>query len=253
MRRLIPLALLLTFTISCKKENDGVFSEEEIEDFVPLVVEENETSSQTFYSPRKASDFQKFIPEGYVEYEQIKGDLNKDGREDIVLIIKNTLKDKIIEQENQTLDRNRRGIIILFQQENGYEPVTRNYECFSSDQEDGGIYFPPDLIVSIEKGLLHLHYAYGRYGYWVYKFRYQNGNFELIGYDRSENFGSVTNSFVSVNYSTNKMWVKTNTNPDAEIEGEEIFQEKWVNLPPKPLLKLTEIKDFDELKLNLPL
>ncbi len=66
-----------------------------------------------------------FVPKGYVinKYEggisaegwdEIRGDLNKDGLEDAVLIIKGTDKSKIIQDEDRgTLDRNRRGIIVL--------------------------------------------------------------------------------------------------------------------------------------------
>jgi hypothetical protein len=58
-----------------------------------------------------------FLPKGYVIFENIKGDLNKDGIEDCVLIIKGTDKSKIVIDEYQgELDRNRRGIIVFVQQ-----------------------------------------------------------------------------------------------------------------------------------------
>src|SRR6187402_2481047 len=87
---------------------------------------------------KKLSDF---LPEGYVNFEKVNGDLNKDGIEDIVLIIKGTDKSKIIKDKYRgELDRNRRGIIILFNKKDHYELASKNYDCFSSENEDGGVY-----------------------------------------------------------------------------------------------------------------
>ena len=86
----------------------------------------------------------------------VKGDLNKDALEDIVLIIKGTDKSKIIEDENRgKLDRNRRGIIVLLNKGNYYQLAAENYDCFSSENEDGGVYFAAELNVEIKKGNLH--------------------------------------------------------------------------------------------------
>lgn len=94
-----------------------------------------------------------FIPDGYVLFEKVSGDLNKDKQEDCILIIKGTNKDKIVLNEyGEMVDRNRRGIIILFKNKNGYQKATENINCFSSENEDGGIYFPPDLIIGVERG-----------------------------------------------------------------------------------------------------
>ena len=63
-----------------------------------------------------------YLPKGYVIFEKIIGDLNKDGIEDCVLIIKGTDTSKIITDEYRgKLDRNRRGIIVLFNKKDHYE------------------------------------------------------------------------------------------------------------------------------------
>ena len=78
--------------------------------------------------------------------------LNKDGLEDCALIIKGPDKSKIVKDESRgELDRNRRGIIVLLQKNEGYELAVKNYDCFSSENEDGGVYFAPDLGVEITK------------------------------------------------------------------------------------------------------
>ena len=90
-----------------------------------------------------------FLPKGYVVFEKVNGDLNKDGIEDCVLIITGTDKSKIVTDEYRgKLDRNRRGIIVLFNKKDHYELAVKNYDCFSSANEDGGVYFPPELSYS---------------------------------------------------------------------------------------------------------
>lgn len=192
-----------------------------------------------------------FLPKGFEVFEKINGDLNKDGIEDCVLIIKATDKNNIITDEYRgQLDRNRRGIIILFKKHDHYELAVKNYDCFSSENEDGGVYFAPELSVEIKNGNLYTHYAHGRYGYWKYTFRFQNSDFELIGYDQSESRGPIIASETSINFLTKKKQEKVNTYANAEGE-EEVFKETWINISVNKLIKLSEIKDFDELNMTV--
>ena len=192
-----------------------------------------------------------FLPKGYVVFEKITGDLNKDSIDDCVLIIKGTDTSKIITDENRgRLDRNRRGIIVLFSKSGHYELAVKNYDCFSSENEDGGVYFPPELSIEIEKGNLYVHYGHGRYGFWKYTFRFQNSDFELIGYDASENRGPVVNSETSINFSTKIKQVKVNTNENA-VSGEEVFKTISKKIKIDQLLKLSNIKDFDQLDMSI--
>ncbi len=191
-----------------------------------------------------------FVPKGYVIFEKIKGDLNKDGVDDYVLIIKGTNKSKIItDQSRGKLDRNRRGIVILLNKKNSYELAAKNYDCFSSENEDGGVYFAPELSVEIKKGNLYVNYGHGRYGSWKYTFRYQNADFELIGYDTT-NGGVVVSSEKSINFLTKKKLEKVNTNENAQ-GGDEVFKETEKNITINKLIKLTKIKDFDTLDMSI--
>ena len=192
-----------------------------------------------------------FIPKGYVVFEKINGDLNKDNIEDCVLVIKGTDKKNIVSDKYRgQLDRNRRGIIILFNKNDHYELVVKNYDCFSSENEDGGVYFAPELSINIKKGNLYAHYGHGRYGYWKYTFRYYNSDFVLIGYDQSDARGPLIESETSINFLSKKKQKKVNTNENAE-GGDEVFKETWANIPIDRLIKLSEIKDFDELDMNV--
>jgi hypothetical protein len=188
------------------------------------------------------------IPTGYRFFEKIDGDLNKDGIADQVLIIKGTDKEKTVHDENRgELDRNRRGLMVFFNDGDNYRLVLENHDCFSSENEDGGVYFAPELSVKIERGNLYIKYDHGRYGWWRYAFQYRNGDFVLIGYDDTEYSRGITSKKRSVNFSTKKMQTKININEDAEEAGQERLKESWKDLTIKSLLKLSEVTDFDEL------
>jgi hypothetical protein len=190
-----------------------------------------------------------FLPKGYVVFEKIMGDLNKDNIDDCVLIIKGTDTSKIITDEYRgKLDRNRRGIIVLFNMAGRYSLVTKNYDCFSSENEDGGVYFAPELSVEINKGNLYFHYGHGRYGYCKYTFRFQKSDFELIGYDVSDNRGPVINSETSINFLTKIKQTKVNTNENAD-SGEEVFKTTTSKIKILNLIRLSNIKDIDELEM----
>lgn len=191
-----------------------------------------------------------FVPKGFVVIEKIKGDLNKDGLEDCVLIVKSTDKNQIITHEyGGELDRNQRGIIVLLNKDDYYELAIKKYDCFSSENEDGGAYFAPILSVEIKNGNLNIHYAHGRYGYWKYTFRFQNSDFELIGYDQSDNRGPIVERETSINFLSKKMKEKVNTNKNAE-GGDEIFKETWEKTNINRLIKLSEVNDFDKLDIS---
>ena len=187
-----------------------------------------------------------FLPKGYIVFEKINGDLNKDGIADCVFVIKGTDPNRIVDVPYRgKLDRNRRGILILFNKKDHYELALENDTCFSSENEDGGVYFPPKLYLEISNGNLYINYGHGRYGHWKYIFRYQHSYFELIGYEES-NGGVVTDSETSINFQTKKKREKINTNENAE-GGDEVFKEIWKDIQIDKLIKLNEVRDFDNL------
>lgn len=178
--------------------------------------------------------FSEFVPEGSVVFEKYNGDLNKDGIEDCIIITKKTNANNIVMNDyDEKVDRNRRGIVVLFK------------------NEEGGVYYPPELDIETKKGNLIVHYLHGRYGFWSYTFRYHKNDFELIGYDRSDNWGSVTQLKTSVNFLSKRKQLKVNTNNNATTDDEEIFKETWEEIEIKKLLNLSEIKDFDELNMSI--
>jgi hypothetical protein len=198
---------------------------------------------------RKSKNPENFVRSDETVFEKIFGDLNNDGKEDYVIITKQTKKSAFETDENRgELDRNRRGIIIAFNEGEYYHTVLTIPDCFSSENEDGGVYFAPELSDKKKKRNLIVHYGHGRYGWWQYVFRYQNDNFELIGYDSSDNRGPITEKMTSINFLTKKIQTKTNTNPDPD--SEEVFEETWQDIVIDNLVKLTDIRDFSEFNVN---
>jgi len=193
----------------------------------------------------------KFLPTGYVITQKVSGDLNKDGIKDLILIIKGTHKKNIIQDKYLgKQDRNRRGIIVLSKKKDDYKLLAKNYDCFSSENEDGGVYMPPELSINIKKGNLYIHYSHSRYGYWKYTFRFKGSNFELIGYDSSSSNGPVVDRKTSINFLAKKKLISVNTNKNIEEGGKEVFKDTWKEVNIKELIKLSKIKKFDNLNLR---
>ena len=192
-------------------------------------------------------DPKEFVPKGYTLFQQYKGDLNKDGKPDVVLMIKGTEESKWVDDENRgRLDRNRRGLIILFKRKNGYEQILRNDTCFSSENEDGGIADAPELELEISKNTLQIYFAHGRYGCWNYIFRYQNNDFELIGYNHNRRIRLVTYYNLDINFTKRTRVYEENLNADGD-EKEERFKVTKSKIRRKKLIKLSEIADIDKL------
>lgn len=202
------------------------------------------------------AQFQPFIPKGFNLTEtDCKGDFNKDGKNDCILIIQNTQKSAWQKNINDRLvNRNRRGIIVLFKTLKSYEKVLENKAIFGSENEEGGVYFAPDLVVESSKNKLIINYLHGRYGYWSYTFDYRDINFKkdfyLIGYDSSHNHGPYTESMDSVNFLTRKYCYQKNVNTNFE-DNTPKFKTTCYALPKKSLLKLSDIQDMDEVDKQL--
>ncbi|MGN7724169.1 hypothetical protein [Chitinophaga sp. 22620] len=187
------------------------------------------------------------VPKGYTVVGRIGGDLNGDGILDSVLLVKATAKDRLeTNADGKLVDKNRRGLIVFLRTNGQFKKVTENLDCFSSENEDGGVYFAPELSVEIGRNRLYVHYRHGRYGYWKYTFRLRGSDFELIGYDASNNNGPRTDRQVSINFLTKRRLERTNTNVSAE-GGDEVFKDKWTDISLEGLARLSQIEDFDNL------
>lgn len=189
----------------------------------------------------------EFIPEGYDLFSRCEGDLNKDGKPDVVLMIKGTEKSKWVDDEYRgRLDRNRRGLVILFKRDGGYELIAENDECFSSENEDGGMYYAPELSLDINKNCLLIKYAHGRFGNWQYTFGYHNNDFELIGYYHNRCIRYATYYNLDINFHTCIRVYEENLKV-YDKDGKEEFKVTKTKIKRRKLINLSEIADFDKL------
>lgn len=189
--------------------------------------------------------FKKYVPLGYELYEVIKGDLNKDGEEDCVIIFQEINKANLVKNSYGEIDnRNRRGILVLIKKQNNYVVVSKNYSCLLSNNEDNMNYESTEESMFISNNKFYISYTHGRDGEWKYTFRYQNGNMELIGYDALRARGGTILSEVSVNFSTKKKLYKKNIKEDT---NEEEFVETWSTIDMKENIKLSRIPSFETL------
>ncbi|GBU22125.1 hypothetical protein R80B4_02030 [Fibrobacteres bacterium R8-0-B4] len=208
-----------------------------------------------------SANLTKLIPVGYRLFEEIRGDLNGDGVDDLAIIIKATDKKNIVYKDTrgENVDYNDRGIMVFFKNGNAYRLAFENRKCFSSEEEDGGSdYFAPMLGVTIKKGNLYIKYDHLRYGWWQYTFRYRNSEFELIGYDNSSGVAGAIDQENSINFLTKKQLVKvcaagiskicchTSLEYDADAGCNNVFNESWNNIAVKEPVLLRKIESFDE-------
>ena len=247
MKNKLPGLILLICLAACQPKEQEVKATENIATKT-AEADTVDTTPAPAIATIENQDSSAFIPKGFVVYDKISGDINNDKADDIVYVIKATDSSKIIQHESLgRLDRNRRGLIILFNRNGLYELAAKNRNCFSSENEDGGVYYAPELDVSVKKGTLFINYRHGRYGYWTYTLKYMNNDFVLIGYDATSSRGPVPQKITSINFLTGKKLVKDNINKDDDDDSNVVYTDRWETLKNAPLLKLTEIRDFDEM------
>lgn len=198
-----------------------------------------------------AENLQPYMFGDYRVMDVIEGQLDNQKLEDLILLIKATDEKNLLpdQWDKHIVDKNRRGLVIFFKTDNGYQKIIENTSIFASENEDGGVYFPPDLSIEIKNGLLKFHYGHGRYGDWEYTFRYnpEDGDFDLIGFDSTESNGPITTSITSINFLTGKKKILTNPNPDNESYDVKKFKEKWETFTKPETVKLSQIKDIQNL------
>jgi hypothetical protein len=198
--------------------------------------------------PKEGASAETFVPQGWKLETQKTGDLDKDGKDDLLLLLRmddarNVLKHEGLGQN--PFDTNPRILAVAFAGGTGkpYRLGLENHTLIGRPvdpvledplSELGGISIEREVL----KVELHLFSSAGSWatGLTTYRFRHGKSGFELIGFDRSTTGrGDGTQQEVSINYLTGKVKISTGT-----IESDEEKVE-WRKLKKKPLFKIEDI------------
>ena len=181
---------------------------------------------------------QEIVPQGWDKIEA-QGDLNQDGKTDLVIIAKPNFKEKMKTRDDGFVDNFNQPILaIYFGQNDGTFKLFKQYkDLIMADDEymnietDIKINRKGSLIIDINPFMSAGSYTNQRS---QYTYRYQNNDFYLIGKDASTlHRATGEEETVSENYLT---WKKLVITDNAFENGKR--KEKWHKLNKKPLEKL---------------
>lgn len=203
----------------------------------------------------RATDFYGFVPKGWVPLEAMQGDVNGDGRPDLLILMQGD--DNRYRYMNEGLGSNevnanaRILVVALASESGGYTRLVQNNVFVPP--HDNPLMDEPFERMDIDKGVIKLAFrswaSAGSWGmaHYSYAFRYQNGRITLIGYDEYyRNRASGDEHIRSANFSTGKQKL---TAVDGETGKERV---SWKEFEIKPLPTLDNIK-VDGLSLGTQL
>ena len=169
----------------------------------------------------QGADATAFVPQGWLLEGEIKGDLNADGADDLVLVLHDNDPANLLKTEwapETPVDTNPRMLAVAFADaKGGHRLALANSviipRIIYTNQSDP---LSESCGVSIDRGSLAvaIYYFYSsggsNTGNISFRFRHENKNFRLIGYDRTNvNRMSGEIETVSANFLNRKVIVKT--------------------------------------------
>lgn len=195
---------------------------------------------------REARSADGFVPQGWKLEAKVEGDLNRDKLPDAALVLRmDDAKNRVATQWNpdQRYDTNPRMLVVAFARRGGgYELAAADHKLIprleNQNQDD------PFDEISIRNGALnvkmHLFMSAGGWqmGGSAYTFRWQDGAFKLIGFDRDSvmrNSGETAE--VSINYLTGHREEKSGN------IGSDQQQTRSIRMARKRLLDLASVGD----------
>lgn len=162
--------------------------------------------------PQAAASLQYLIPKGWKLIARKTGDLNGDRKADAALLLRMTSKANVlpIEDSKESFDTNPYMIVVAFSGGEGiYRTAASNHSLIPRPEIPYTGDTPPDAdTLKIEKRSLVVHFEYLR-GWESYRFRWNERDFALTGYDSGGNSGGCIEQ-LSINYISGKaLWENT--------------------------------------------
>lgn len=217
------------------------------------LAQEGEPPPVTFPAlPGQAAYAEDFVPEGWKLESEIKGDLNKDGTDDLTLVLRMADLANVIkayEGSDRMFDTNPRMLVVAVGRKDGgyylaFENHTLTPRNLNSSQDDpltqsGG--------VSVENGTLKATlYLFMSAGGWdtgntSFRFRIEADKLRLIGYDSlNVNRGSGVIEEVSINLLTGKVILTSGS--ISEDEGKSTVK----RLKKNPAVTIEDLGEWGE-------
>ncbi|MXQ12589.1 hypothetical protein GR328_14200 [Microvirga makkahensis] len=202
--------------------------------------------------PRQAASADGFVPRGWVVEGEASGDLNRDGVADLAIVLRQNDPNNVIENlglgENP-FNTNPRILAVAFRNGPSGDYVLKVVNHTLIRRREDPVQVDPfgegNGGIAIRRGSLEvsLHHFMSAGGWGMfratYKVRYQNGRFELIGYDRSAVHRTTGETKdVSVNYLTRRMQHST-----GHISSDTPTKVTWRTLPLRAPLALDAVGD----------
>ncbi|MCX2745430.1 hypothetical protein OO013_16240 [Mangrovivirga sp. M17] len=187
------------------------------------------------------------IPAGWIVRDTASGDLNKDGLADLILVAQSDNKaDYKTDNDSfgsDSINANKRLIYIFLNGQKGLKLFSKVDDIIpehvSPTMDD------PYAGISINNGILQVgYYFWANAGSWYmystdYKFRFQNGDFYLIGIEHDNTHrGSGERETISVNFSTRKVNIQK-FNP--HLDDDKATSSEWKTFELEKLYKIPEV------------
>jgi hypothetical protein len=181
--------------------------------------------------PAHGATVADFVPRGWRIEFQSKGDLDKDGRDDVVLVLRMDDPANIVDNEGlgaSDFDTNPRLLAVLFAADVGYRLAVQDHALIPRpDNPVMADYLEGGDAVAVRRGAfaVRLH-SWASAGSWsmgntTFTFRHQDGCFRLIGYDTaSVHRGSGETWESSLNFPAGKAVFKHGSIESDALETE---------------------------------
>ncbi|QNH22200.1 hypothetical protein HEP73_03132 [Xanthomonas sp. GW] len=197
--------------------------------------------------PAQGRDAAAFVPSGWKLEVERRGDLNGDGRADLLLVLKMANPRNVLDNTGfgpDRFDTNPRMLAVAFAEGDGYRLALRDHALIPRPDAPNMEDYLEGGEPAIARGAFSVNlHQFSSAGSWstsetTFRFRYREGCFQLIGYDvHGMHRGSGEVHDISVNYLTGKAKVS-----DGSIENDAL-RTQWRQLPKQPLRCLEQIGD----------